>query len=208
MNSTTPSLVRRLGLTALLLATAALAVLGVHAFRQKVQSFQPLGFEPAAGGSVWTVRALPPGSTDGLRVGDQIVLVNGLEVREIGELRRLLAAEPQSQLEVLRGERLESVTYERPALDLDRPWLALALLGIAYLAIGLYTVWRTAGGALFFAWCLTSAALYFFSPVFPVDAVGVAVYLVDQLARLLLPPLTLHLFLAISRPPAAASWRR
>jgi len=208
LSSTAPSLGRRLGLTALLLITAALAVLGVHAFRQKVQSFQPLGFEPALVGGVWTVRALPSTPPGNLAVGDQIVLVNGLELRSVGELRRLLAAEPTSQLEVLRGDRLVSATYERPALDLDRPWLALATLGVVYLAIGLYTLWRAAGGALFFAWCLTSGALYFFSPVFPVDGVGVAVYLVDQAARLLLPPLTLHLFLSISRPEPAVAWRR
>lgn len=208
MNSTAPSLARRFGLTALLLVTAALAVLGVHAFRQKVQSFQPLGFEPVSEGAVWTVRSVdapPPGD---LAVGDRIVLVNGIEAGKVSALRQLLAGEPQSQMEVLRGERLESVTYLRPALDLDRPWLALALLGIAYLAIGLYTLWRTSGGALFFAWCLASATLYFFSPVFPVDTVGIAIYLVDQLARLLLPPLTLHLFLAISRPASEAAPRR
>jgi len=207
LNSTAPSLARRIGLAALLLLTAALAVLGVHAFRQKVEAFQPLGFEPVAAGAVWTVRAVASPAPGDLLPGDQIVLVNGIEATRVGELRALLAAEPQSQIEVLRGERLESITYQRPALDLDRPWLALALLGIAYLAIGLYTLWRTSGGALFFAWCLASAALYFFSPVFPVDAVGVAVYLADQVARLLLPPLTLHLFLSISRPSAGSPRR-
>jgi signal transduction histidine kinase len=198
LNTTAPTLARRIGLAFLLLSTAALAVLGAHAFRQKIQSFQPLGFDPLADGAVWTVRTVATPPPADLIPGDRIVLVNGLEVGKIAELRRLLANSPESQLEVLRGDRMESVAYRRPSLDLDRPWLALALLGVVYLAIGLYTLWRTSGGALFFAWCLASATLYFFSPVFPVDAVGVAVYLVDQLARLLLPPLTLHLFLALS----------
>ena len=98
------------------------------------------------------------------------------------------------------------VTYRRPDLDLDLPWLVLAALALAYLAIGLYTLWRAAGGVLFYLWCLASAVLFGFSPVFPVDRVGAWVFIVDQLARLLLPPLTLHLFLSIPRPrpvPAA-----
>jgi two-component system, NtrC family, sensor kinase len=208
LTSTMPSLARRFGLYALLVLTAALAVLGVHGFRQKVESFQPLGFEPAGAGPGWTVRAIASPPPAKLEIGDRIVLVNGLEAGRIGELRRELRATEESRLEVLRGERLVSVTYRRPTLDIDWPWLALALLGVGYLAIGLFTLWRAAGGTLFFAWCLASATLYFFTPVFPVDGVGVAIYLVDHLARLLLPPLTLHLFLDIARPTDSVVLRR
>jgi PAS domain S-box-containing protein len=208
LTSTLSALARRSGLFVLLVLTAALAVLGVHAFRQKVEAFQPLGFETAGSGPAWTVRAVdspPPGE---LRPGDRIVLVNGSEAGRIGDLRRELRTAERSQLEVLRGERLVSVSYLRPPLDVDWPWLALAALGAGYLAIGLYTLWRAASGTLFFAWCLASSTLYFFTPVFPVDRIGVAVYLVDQLARLLLPPLTMHLFVDIARPTATLVPRR
>ena len=208
LTSIHPSLARRSGLYALLVLTAALAVLGARGFRQKIESFQPLGFEPAGNGPTWSVRALAAPPPADLQVGDRIVLVNGSETGRIGELRRELRAAEQSRLEVLRGERLVSVSYRRPPLDIDWPWLALAALGVGYLAIGLYTLWRAASGTLFFAWCLASAALYFFTPVFPVDSTGVAIYLVDQLARLLLPPLTLHLFLDIARPTDSIVPRR
>jgi len=194
------AIARRFGRTALLLLTAALIVLGTHAFRQKLDSFQPLGFDPVASAGSWTVRSLRGDAAGDLRVGDQIVLVNGVEAGRIDDLRRLLGAAAETQIVVLRGDRLESVVYRRPPLDLDLPWLALAALGIVYLAVGLYTLWRTESGTLFFLWCLASAALYVFSPVFPVDRFGAWTFTGDQLARLLLPPLTLHLFLSIPDP--------
>jgi hypothetical protein len=195
---------RRILLVFLLLATGALTVLGIHAFRQKLESFQPLGFEPVASSGSWLVRQVAASPPADLRAGDRIVLVNGVEAGRIDDLRSLLGAAAESQIVVLRGDRLESVAYQRPALDLDVPWIALALLGIVYLAIGLYTVWRTDEGNLFLLWCLASAVLYVFSPVFPVDRLGAWVYLGDELARIFLPPLTVHLFLSIPRTPATA----
>ena len=184
---------------ALLVVTAALTVLGTHAFRQKLEAFQPLGFQPLRSSGQWSVQSVEPQLAGGLLADDRIVLVNGVEAGRISELRQLLAASPETQIVVLRGDELVAVDYQRPPLEVDPAWLTLALLGVVYLAIGLYTLWRTADGGLFFLWCLTSAVLYVYSPVFPVDATGAWIYLGDQVARLLLPPLTLHLFLTIPR---------
>jgi len=193
------SLPRRSLLLAQLLLTVALMVLGVHGFRQKLEAFQPLGFQPLASNGQWLVGGVEPSEVDSLQPGDRIVLVDGVETSRIAELRERLAAAPQTQIVLLRGDELVTVTYHRPPLRIDFPWLALALLGVIYLAIGLYTLWRAAEAALFYSWCLASATLYFLSPVFPVDRVGAWIYVADQLARLLLPPLTLHLFLSIPR---------
>ncbi len=190
---------RRLGLALVLLALPVLTLLGFHGFRNKLASFQPLGFGLAEQGETWRVQSIatpPPGD---LLPGDRLVLVNGVETARIADLRRLLAASPTSELLVLRAERLETISYRRPAIDLDLPWLVLAGVGFLYLAIGLYTLWRSPDGLLFFAWCLASAVLFIFSPVFPVDGIGKAVFFADQLARLLVPPLTLHLFLSVPR---------
>ncbi len=176
-----------------------MAVLGVHAFRQKLASFQPLGFEPVARADHWLVRSVAPALDTDLQAGDRIVLVNGIETGRIADLRRLLASGESSQLVVLRGEQLESLDYRRPPVDVDLAWLALAFLSALYVAIGLHTLWRTPNGSLFYSWCLASAVLYLFSPVFPVDSIGAWIFLGDELARLLLPPLTLHLFLTIPR---------
>ena len=81
--------------------------------------------------------------------------------------------------------------------------MILALIGVAYLLIGLYTLFRDRQRRawLFYLWCLASAALYLITPgrlglsTGPADLVHKALYLGDELARALLPPLTLHLFL-------------
>ncbi len=193
---------RRAALLTLLLLTAALTVLGYRGFQEKLAAFQPLGFEPLARSGQWAVKTVAPAPPGDLRAGDQIVLVDGVEAGRIADVRRLLASSPDSQLVVLRNDHLISVRYTRPGLQIDFAWLALAALGLLYLAVGLYSLWRSTEAFLFYGWCLTSAVLYVFSPVFPVDAIGTWIYLADELARLLLPPLTLHLFLTIPRTRA------
>ncbi len=201
---------RRLATFALLVATAGLAVLGARGFQQKLEIFQPLGFQAVAAGDHWEVRAVDPLSDSSLEPGDRIVLVNGAEVSRVPRLASLLRDSPTAELVVLRHERVETVQYHRPPLDLDAPYLILALIGCAYLAVGLFILFRSgsiAGGTLFYLWCLVSAVLYVFSPVFPPDSLGRWIYFFDEAARLLLPPLTLHLFLSIPRPAASARAR-
>lgn len=196
------SQLRRLATLCLLVATAGLAVLGARGFQQKLETFQPLGFEAVASGDHWEVRATDPQVETPLQPGDKIVLVNGTEVGQAPRLASVLRESPTAQLVVLRADRLETLEYQRPPLDLDAPYLILALIGCAYLAIGLYVIWRSgteAGGPLFYLWCLASAVLYIYSPVYPPDWTGRWIFFLDEAARLLLPPLTLHLFLSIPR---------
>ncbi len=191
---------RHLTTTAVLLLTAALAVLGAHGFQRKLESFQPLGFVARPGGDHWEVERVDPAARTGLAAGDRIVLVDGAEAGRTPVLSRALRAGPSAELVVLRGEQLVTLTYQRPPLDVDFPYLILALVGCGYLAIGLYTLWRSQSGLLFYLWCLSSAVLYVFSPLFPpADGLARATYFLDEAARLLLPPLTLHLFVSISR---------
>ena len=198
---------RRLAVFALLLVTGALAVLGTDAFRRKLESFQPLGFEAVPAADHWLVRRVSSPPPAALAAGDRIVLVNGSEAATLGDLRRLLRRSPEAQLVVLRGDRLESITWHRPPLDVDGPWLVLAALGLIYVAMGLFTLWRAPDGVLFHLWCLASAVLFGFSPVFPVvDGTGAAIYLADALARIALAPLTVHLFLSIPRTSPRRPW--
>jgi two-component system NtrC family sensor kinase len=200
---------RRVAAFVLLVLTGALGVLGVQAFRSKFAAFQPLGFEAVAAADHWLVKRVDRPSPGGIRPGDRIVLVNGAEAAAIGDLRSLLTRSAEAQLVVLRGEELVTVGYARPPLVIDYPWLVLAVLGLGYLAVGLFTLWRAREGILFYLWCLTSAVFYAYSPVFPVDRLGAAVFFADELARLLLPPLTLHLFLSIPRSESGGGrWRR
>ena len=77
--------------------------------------------------------------------------------------------------------------------------LILALIGVVYLLIGLYTLLRqrTAQGFLFYLWCLTSALLYLLTPtptaLGTVDGLYRILHLVDKIALSLLPALKLRL---------------
>ena len=99
------------------------------------------------------------------------------------------------------------VSYHRPPLQVDFPYLLLCLIAVLYLAIGLYTLLRQRDGQgfLFYLWCLTSAALFLLTLAPPAGAVRTLIYLGDEVARLLLPALTLHLFLVFPTPLSAAS---
>ncbi|HYX24799.1 MAG TPA: ATP-binding protein, partial [Thermoanaerobaculia bacterium] len=76
-----------------------------------------------------------------------------------------------------------------------------------------YTLLRQRDGQsfLFYLWCLTSAALFLLTPAPPAGAARTWIYLGDEIARLLLPALTLHLFLVFPTPlrtAGAAGWLR
>jgi len=188
---------------ALTLALVAVSLGGVSVLR-KVQSFQPLGFQVErtdwASGVVSVAVVDDP--TTGLKPGDQIMLANGAEVGGPATLAEHLRKETETELLVLRGGLPVQVVYDRPALDVDVPYLILALIGVVYLLIGLYTLLRQTGdqGLLFFFWCLASATTYLLSAVPPIDYAYALVHVGDTISRILLPVLTLHLFLVFPSP--------
>jgi two-component system, NtrC family, sensor kinase len=202
---------RILRLLLCLLLAAATVVLGALSVRRKVASFQPVGFvAERAGGVVRVVRVDSPAC--GVRGGDEILLVDGGEVAGPEALGQRLRERPASELAVLRAGQVQRVAYHRPPLSPDVPYLILVFIGAAYLLIGLYTLTRQQSreGFVFCLWCLTSALLYLLTPVPPVDGEYRLAYFGDQLARSILPALTLHLFLIfprLSRPAAAAGSR-
>jgi len=183
---------------------AVVVVLGGLSFQRKVETFQPLGFSSVPAGEAVRVTAVDSPGT-GLETGDQLLLVDGRTVSRAAELTSWLRSEPQSDLGVLRGGELVVVSYQRPALDPDVPYLILALAGVAFLLIGLYTLLRDRErrAFLFYLWALASAALFLITPgdlAGPLDTTAKALFLADQLARIALPPLMLHLFLVFPLP--------
>jgi hypothetical protein len=199
MSQTSPrkifSLLPALLLTALLVALGGLSIL------RKVETFQPIGFEAHRAPGSWVVDRVS-GETTGLLAGDQIMLVDGEQLGAPQEVRTRLVATPEVDLMVLRGDAMAALTYQRPGIDLDLPYLVQVLLGLTYLLIGLFTLVRSRHqpGALFFLWCLASAAVYLLTTPTVFDAVGKTIFVADGWALLLLAPLTLHLFLAFPRP--------
>ena len=192
------------------LSLAFLAVgLGGLSVQRKIQGFQTLGFEAASTGGGFTVAGVDRPET-GLRPGDQILLVNGGEASTRSQLVEHLREKPESDLFVLRGQQAQTVRYHRPALRIDFPYLILALIGVVYLLIGLFTLLRHGGrqSFLFYLWCLTSTLLYLLSATPPVDAAFKAIDLFDMVAYILLPALTVHLFLVFPSPlPGAERFR-
>jgi hypothetical protein len=183
------------------LAAIVVAALGVASLLRAVESFQPLGFVAERSAAGWTVTEVARAET-GLTPGDQILLADGGETPALGETLRGAAS---TELMVLRRGGLEEVTYLRPPLAIDWPYLILALIGVLYLLIGVYTAMRErrAEARLFYLWCLASAAVYLLTPSGLADSLGRSLYILEELARALLPPLTLHLFLVFPRPLAA-----
>jgi len=180
-----------------LVAAVAVTALGVVSFVRALDTFQPLGFEARQAAGGWAVDKVSYGGT-GLEVGDQILLANGAEPTMLGQtLRRA----PTTDLAVLRDGAVVRVPYRRPPLDIDWAYLILALIGSVYLLIGVYTVLRerSAEGHLFFLWCLASTTVYLFTPSGVQDATGRLLYAAEEMARSVLPPLTLHLFLVFPR---------
>lgn len=195
------------------LALASLAVgLGGLSVYRKVQSFQPLGFtaSPLVDGIGMVIEKVDAPSS-GLRPGDQILVIE----EGAASLAERLREQPVTTLQVLRGDEVANVRYQRPPLQPDIPYLILALIGAVYLCVGLFTVLRHGGGQsfLFYLWCLVSAGLYLLSPILlsPIGATDLAyraIYLFDAVCRLLLPALTVHLFLVFPSRVEAAGWAR
>ncbi|HZI64345.1 MAG TPA: histidine kinase dimerization/phospho-acceptor domain-containing protein, partial [Thermoanaerobaculia bacterium] len=203
-----PFLFRRLQLGLFLALVALVVGLGALSFARKVETFQPLGFVARPAGGALRVEQVD-GAT-GVAAGDRLLMVNGAQVTGVDELRRGLRRRPESQVVLLRDEQLLTVAYHRPALNFDVPYLILSLIAAIYLLIGIYTVLRDRRrqATLFFLWCLASAAVYLLTPTSLADATGRAVYVVEELARVLLPPLTLHLFLIFPTAAGLPPWTR
>jgi two-component system NtrC family sensor kinase len=197
---------RTLRLLLCLLLAVATAVLGGVSVRRKIGAFQPVGFIAERAGALVRVAQVNDAAT-GLRRGDEILLVDGGETGGPESLAVRLRERPQEELAVLRGGQVASVAYHRPPLAPDVPFLIRVLIGTAYLLIGLYTLIRRQSreSLLFCLWCLTSALLYLLSPVPPADMEYRLIFFGDELARCLLPALTLHLFLVF--PSADAGGR-
>jgi hypothetical protein len=198
----------------LLLAAAlavAVALVGSVDLVRKVDSFRSLGFEARARGGGWRVVAVDVPTT-GLLPNVAIVLVNGADAGRGSDIRQRLLASDTTQLTVMRGSELVVVPYHRPAIRVDLPYLVLAAAGILYLLIGLYALLygRRSPAGVFFLWALASAAVYLCTrvPGTPLDGLRKASFVVEELGRLLLPPLTLHLFLLFPVPVLRRRLRR
>jgi PAS domain S-box-containing protein len=195
---------RRISLVlALVLATIVVTAGGFSSYR-KILTFQPMGFDTALEGGSWLVTGISTATH--LEQGDRILLVNGDGPGRINDLQQSLSRRSQSELVVMRGESLLTISHQPPPLEIDFSYLILALTACIYLLIGFYTLLRDLRppAILFFVWCLVSSAVYLITVTPPFDWLDRGGYVLEELARILLAPLTLHLFSVFPRPLAEA----
>ena len=197
----------RIGLVCSLVAfTGATFGLAFLSFARKVETFTRPGFTfERAGGSLLVVEVEPDGAAErsGLRPGDRIVTADGAAAASLARPDRSLARPPfPHRLAVIHAdeagaEQIRAIELGKPAVAPDYTYLFLALVGLLYLAIGLFTVSREPAPAarLFWLLCVSSFAVYVLTPAGPRDTLFRVFLLAEDVFRALLPALLLHLFL-------------
>ncbi len=182
-------------------------VLGAFvSFQRKRSSFERIDFKSERSNGVIVVKSVDPGSqaeAAGLKPGDRIWLIGETPSSEIGGLRKTLREIGQPiPIVVARGSETLTLTYRAPELKIDYSYLILSFIGFLYLAIGLFTLFRgdTRESSLFYFVTLLSFIVYVYTPAGDIDWSYKALQLVEELARVFLPPLTLHFFLLFPRP--------
>ena len=198
-----PDLASPTRVTALLVGVVVVCIaLSVLSFQRRVAAFQGSGLELTQTESGLRVDGSFEGSS--LEPGDILVLINGREFSSVAEAEQLLDQSFSSDVAFMRGETLQNGMHRRPPVRVDFAYLVLALIGVAYLFIGLYTLLRGVDRLVvqFVLWCCCSALMYLVSPVAlpPRDSLDHFFYLLDLGARVTLPPLTLHFFMVFPRP--------
>ena len=144
-----------------------------------------------------------PAAQVGVRPGDLLVEIEGRSVtgaRDAEARLERLGSWSQASYSIRRGDIVTDyrlVIREAPKRRAASTFQFM--LGAAYLLIGLF-VWRRSPRAtlvrLFYAFCLSSAALYALSYSGELDAFDRAVYWLDVWATLLTPALFIHFCLA------------
>ncbi|HEV2214805.1 MAG TPA: PDZ domain-containing protein, partial [Terracidiphilus sp.] len=203
------SLFNRLQATLLAVATAGLVFLAVLNFRQERSFQQPTDgvwwSETAGNTGLLAQRVLPgsPGTLAGIREGDLLMDVNGQPVVHLSDLERELYSTG------VYGKADYSITRE--GVKLDTPVAvyleptsrgveqALRLIGLIYLAIGIYVLfrrWTALRSTHFFVFCLVSFAFYALNYTGRFDPLDWTVFWLNLAAESLQPALFLHFALS------------
>ncbi|MEA2568400.1 MAG: two-component system, NtrC family, sensor kinase [Acidobacteriota bacterium] len=194
--------------TKLLIAavTVAIVIGGFASFQRKRSSFERIDFTFRRDKGVIVVKAIDPGSgaeASGLQPGDHIWLIGDTPTTEIEGLQKTLRriGTPVPMI-VQRGDQTLTLTYRAPELKIDYAYLILSFIGFLYLAIGLFTLFRgaTRESLLFYFVTLLSFVVYVYTPAGDADTSYKILQLVEDFARIALPPLTLNFFLLFPRP--------
>src|SRR5205823_12542773 len=190
-----------------ILAVTMAAVVGAFAsFQRKRSSFERIDFTFTRRAGAIVVKSVDAGSNAeaaGLRGGDQIAVIGDTPSAEIEGLQKTLRRIGQQvPLVIIRGNQAFNLTYRVPELKIDYSYLILSFIGFLYLAIGLFTLFRGGRGesTLFYLVTLLSFIVYVYTPSGDIDFSYKVLQVIEELAMILLPPITLNFFLVFPRP--------
>src|SRR5438552_7992737 len=191
----------------LILALTVALVGGAFAsFQRKRSSFERIDFTFTRRNGMIVVKSVDAESNAqraGLRPGDEIWVVGDTPSNEVEGLQKTLRriGAPVPML-VQRNHQALRLTYRVPELKIDYSYLILSFIGFLYLAIGLFTLFRgeRRESTLFYFVTLLSLVVYVYTPAGDIDFSYKLLQIVEEIATILLPPLTLNFFLLFPRP--------
>ncbi|MBZ5700115.1 MAG: PAS domain S-box protein [Acidobacteriia bacterium] len=208
----------RLGAAVLALGTLAAIVFGVINFQQRAMFNTPddgvSWLDTPHGVEAWHITPNSPAANAGIRTGDHILSINGLQTyRAIDVTKRLwrVGLWSQAHYRIERGGRqFEAKLVTEPA---ERPSSVenyLRGVGLLYLFIGLFIFWRrwNAKRAVhFYIFCLVSFVLYSFQYTGKLSTFDWEIYWAGIVARLLQPALLLHFALVFPERRPVPRWQ-
>jgi two-component system, NtrC family, sensor kinase len=141
-----------------------------------------------------------PGAKAGIKTGDELVSIDGQDVRSMSELERQLyraGVWSKASYSLLRGTvPLDSSVILVPAERSLNNWLRL--IALIYLGIGLYVLlrrWTAPGSTHFYIFCLVSFIAYSFKYTGKLNDFDWTIYWGNMVAGVLQPALFLHFVL-------------
>ncbi|WP_348264624.1 ATP-binding protein [Telmatobacter sp. DSM 110680] len=203
------SLFNRLQATLLALATVGLVILAVLNFRQESKFQQPNDgvWWVETNGGLLATKIIPdgPGKSAGIQTGDLLTAVNDHPVARVADLERELYRTGiwiKTNYQITRSR----VPLDTPVVVIPEPtdrssYQGLRFIGLVYLAIGVYILfrrWTAPRATHFFLFCLVSFALYALKYTGELNLVDQFVFWSNIVAGALQPALFLHF--AISFP--------
>ena len=208
----------RLGAAILALATLAAIVFGVINFQQRAMFNTPddgvSWLDTPHGVEAWHITPNSPAANAGIRTGDHILSINGLQAYSaIDVTKRLwrvgLWSQAHYRLE-RGGQQFEAQLVTEPA---ERPSSVenyLRGVGLLYLFIGLFIFarrWNATRAVHFYIFCLVSFVLYSFQYTGKLSIFDWEIYWASIVARLLQPALLLHFALVFPERRPAPRWQ-